>query len=119
MRIWRSATGALLALALAFPVAAADLNGYAIAGQCTFAEQSPITLLPSDEIELRVTSYYDVASDALESDRVIESRSPAFLWARETKFHCGKAIGYLKGGFLDEDSVQKCDCFYGRMLRFR
>lgn len=120
MTFRRPVAVALLALGLILPVAAADLSGgSAVAGQCLFAEQSQLPLLPEDEIELRAISYYDEAEAALVSRPVVASRSPAYLWARETKFQCGKAIGYLKGGFLDEDSIQKCDCSYGRLVRFR
>jgi hypothetical protein len=120
MTFWRPVAAALLALGLVLPVAAADLiGGYAVPGQCVFAEQSQLASLPDDEIELRVISYYDEADDALDSPAVLESRSPAFLWANETKFQCGKAIGYMKGGYLDEDSVQKCDCSHNRLVRFR
>lgn len=120
MTFWRPLVGALLALSVSLPATAADLaGGYSVAGQCVFAEQSQLTLLPEDEIELRVASFYDEADAALDSPAVVGSRSPAFLWANETKFQCGKAIGYLKGGHLDEVSVQKCDCSYNRMVRFR
>jgi len=120
MTFWQPVAGVLLAFGLVLPTVAADLaGGYTIPGQCAFAEQSQLILLPEEEIELRVVSYYDEADDALDSPAVLGSRSPAFLWANETKFQCGKAIGYLKGGYLDEDSVQKCDCSHGRMVRFR
>jgi hypothetical protein len=119
MGFWRPAAAALLALLVAFPAVAADLDGHGVPGQCLFADQSQLPLLPEDEIELRVTTYYDEAKAAVRSEAVIGSKSPAFLWARETEFQCGKAIGYLKGGFINEESVQKCDCFYGRYARFR
>jgi hypothetical protein len=115
----RAIAAVLMSLALAIPAMAADLTGYAIAGQCVFAEDSQLALLPEDEIDLQLATYYDDAADALESPDVVGSRSPAFLWTTETKFQCGKAIGYLKGGYIDEVSVQKCDCFHGRMVRFR
>jgi hypothetical protein len=119
MALWRPAIVAMLAGLFSLPVMAADL-GYSVpGGQCTFAEQSQLYLLPEDEIEVRVASYYDETAAALKSEAVIGSRSPAFLWASETKFQCGKAIGYLEGGSIDEDSIQKCDCFYGRYLKFR
>lgn len=100
------------------PTVAADLSGHSY-GQCTFAEQSQLSLLPEAEIEVRVSAYYDEAAAALKSSDVVGSKSPAFVWASETKFQCGKAIGYLKGGTIDEVSVQKCDCFYGRYAKYR
>ncbi len=119
MAFGRAAAAVLLALVLVSPAGAADLSGFSTAAQCTFADQSQLPLLPEDEIDLQVTAYYDEASIALQDPSVIQSRSPVFLWATETKFQCGKAIGYLKGGYVDEVSVQKCDCFHGRMVRFR
>lgn len=115
----RAIAAVLLALALASPAGAADLPGFAAAAQCTVADQSQLLLLPEDEIDLKLTSYYDEASGALQDPGVIGSRSPVYLWATETKFQCGKAIGYLKGGYIDDVSVQKCDCSRGRMVRFR
>jgi hypothetical protein len=119
MALWRPAGVAMLVSVLSLPVVAADLSYSVPGGQCTFAEQSQLYLLPEDEIEVRVAGYYDETAAALKSEAVIGSRSPAFLWASEAKFQCGKAIGYLKGGSIDEESVQKCDCFYGRYLKFR
>jgi hypothetical protein len=66
-----------------------------------------------------VEEYYSEALDAVVSPDVIGSKSPAFLWAQETKFQCGKASGYFKGGYLDEDTVRKCDCAHDRYVAFR
>ena len=44
---------------------------------------------------------------------------PAFVWAMETRWACTAAIGYLDGGHLDEESVQKCDCFHQRYMSLR
>lgn len=118
MVLWRPAIAALVGV-LSLPALAADALYPIAGGQCTFAEQSSLHLLPEAEIEARVASYYDDAAAALESKAVIGSRSPAFLWASETKFQCGKAIGYLEGGTIDEQSIQRCDCFHGRFLSFR
>ena len=104
--------------ALSLPAVAADLGGLGH-GQCTFAGQSQLSLLPEGEIAARVTAYYDEASAALKNSTVIGSKSPAFLWASETRFQCGKAIGYLDGGAIDDVSINKCDCFYGRYARYR
>ena len=119
MTLWRPAAVAVLVGVLSLPVVAADAAYSLSGGQCTFAEQSMLHLLPEDEIEVRVAGYYEEAAGALKSEAVVGSRSPAFVWASETKFQCGKAIGYLEGGTIDEDSIQKCDCFYGRYLKFR
>ena len=114
----RSLIAASLCALLAGPAFAADLSADSY-GQCTFAEQSQLHLLPEAEIEARVSAYYDEASAALKSSAVVGSRSPAFLSASETKFQCGKAIGYLDGGTINDVSIQKCDCFYGRYAKYR
>lgn len=119
MAFWQPATLAVAAVIVALPALGADLAYSVPGGQCTFAEQSQLHLLPEDEIEVKVASYYDEASAALKDTSVTGSRSPAFVWASETKFQCGKAIGYLEGGAIDEESIQKCDCFHGRYLKFR
>lgn len=100
------------------PALAADLHGYG-ASRCITAASSQLALLPEDEIEARVSDFYADAGDALESSAVVGSRSPAFLWARETRFQCGKSLGYLKGGYIEEDVIAKCDCAHGRLMSFR
>lgn len=104
--------------AISTPLFAADLHGYG-AGSCVSASSSQLALLPEDEIAVRVSGFYADAGDAVGSSSVVESRSPAFLWARETRFQCGKALGYLEGGYIEEDVIGKCDCAHGRMMSFR
>lgn len=89
------------------------------AAGCGVTGQSSMHLLPEAEIEQRASAYYDEAAAALHDASVVGSRSPAFLWASETRFQCGKAIGYLNGGTIDDVSIQNCDCFYSRFLKFR
>ena len=54
--------------------------------------------------------------------QTINSTGPAFLWAKETKIACAKAIGYLKLGHfrreIDPETIWKCQCFYDRMVRY-
>lgn len=114
----RLAASAALLFVFSFPVVAADFNGMSAAG-CGVSGQSSMHLLPEAEIEQRVWAYYDESAAALHDASVVGSRSPAFLWASETKFQCGKAIGYLNGGTIDDVSIQNCDCFYGRFVTFR
>jgi hypothetical protein len=118
MKHWFRVTSVLAALVTAAPAMAADLHGYSAYSQCLTAEQSQLATLPDVEIEVRVGSFYDEAGRALQSADVLGSRRPAFLWARETRFQCGKALGYLDGGYVDEDSVGKCDCAHSRLVQF-
>ena len=51
-------------------------------------------------------------------DSTVYSRSPRFDWSTEAKAACGIAIGFFRGREVNEDAISKCDCYYGRMLRF-
>ncbi|MBZ9810536.1 hypothetical protein LB542_00425 [Mesorhizobium sp. BR1-1-9] len=48
----------------------------------------------------------------------INSSRPAFVWASEAKVACGKAYGYLKTNYRDEDYLNKCECFHDRMVEY-
>ncbi len=98
---------------------AADLPGQVALSSCAAADSSSLALLPAAQIEDRVADFHADASAAVQSEGVLLSRSPAFLWAREARFQCGKAIGYLNGGHVDAQSVQKCDCAHARLLQYR
>jgi hypothetical protein len=113
-----AAVSLVLTMATLSPAAAADLFGAPVYSQCLTAEQSQIALLPKGELEVRVAGFYDNAKEALQGTDVLVSRRPAFLWANETRFQCGKALGYLDGGYVDEDSVGKCDCAHSRLVQF-
>ena len=115
MRLVAAAIAVLVSINAAF---AADLGGY-YGGSCTLAQQSNILTLPAEEIEPLVHEYFEEARATLKEDSVIYSRRPAFVWAGEARFQCGKAAGYFGTGHLDEESVQKCDCFYRRMISYR
>jgi hypothetical protein len=52
------------------------------------------------------------------SDEWIYSSRPAFVWASEAKVACGKAYGYLKTSYRDEDYINKCECFHSRMVEY-
>jgi hypothetical protein len=118
MKRWLKMTSVVAALAVVPPAMAADLHGYSAYSQCLTAKQSQLATLPVAEIEVRVGTFYDRSGEALLSADVVASRRPAFLWARETRFQCGKALGYLDGGYVDEDTVGKCDCAHSRLVQF-
>lgn len=96
---------------------AADLGeGYAqcaLATGSTLASQQSNTDL-SDEVVRLMNEAVGVADDP----RWINSRQPAFTWASEAKVACGKAYGYLKASYRDEDTLNKCECFHSRMLQY-
>ncbi len=83
----------------------------AAAASSLLAEQSDAVL--SDGIVRRMNEAVGVADDA----RWIHSRRPAFTWALEAKAACGKAYGYLRASYRDEETIGKCGCFHARMLQ--
>ena len=83
-------------------------------------------LLSLDFYTLReeVQRRYVQAVDVFNRRSTIYSRSARFEWANQTKIACAKAIGYLRRHFIwgpeiDVESIQKCECFYSRMVAFR
>ena len=52
------------------------------------------------------------------SSEWINSSRPVFVWASETQVACGKAYGYLRTNYRDEDTINKCECFYSRMVEY-
>ena len=96
---------------------AADLTGdYAVPGACHISSDSDILLLDTDELEATLLEYRDEANQIASDPAVIANNSPAFDWAIASLVQCNVALGYLKGGQVDEASSQKCDCFHARML---
>lgn len=78
-----------------------------------------ISGLTDTEIMATVESHYAVADAAIADNRAISSSRQIFPWALETRFACGRAIGFWQGGALDAQSVIDCDCFYNRMMTAR
>lgn len=94
-------------------VNAADMGSGPQCVQSTAGRLIAIQALPelTDEVVTLMTEAVNVA----DSDEWIDSTAPAFTWASETKVVCGKAYGYLQTGYRDEDTINKCECFHGRM----
>ncbi|TCD14043.1 hypothetical protein [Oricola cellulosilytica] len=104
-------------IALTSVTSAADLLRYGAI--CPVVDSSAMLLIEdpgqlTGEVVLRMTEAVNVAA----SPAWINSRSPAFTWASETKVACGKAYGYLRTGYRDEEYINKCDCFYQRMQQY-
>jgi hypothetical protein len=109
----------IVALAIAAAgVSAADLGYVGRAGVCVLRTDSQLMSLPPEEIHRTVTEYFENSKLAMSEPVIIESRKPAFTWAFEARISCGKAIGYIKGGHFDEESIEKCDCYYQRFISF-
>lgn len=98
---------------------AADLWIGQAAPQCHGHGEVRLLALPASEMEQEVWRNFSIAKAAMAEAGVVGSRRPAFTWANETRIACGKAAGYLKSDFVDEESVTKCDCFYRRFLSYR
>jgi len=78
-----------------------------------------ISSLSDAEIIATIESHYAVADGAIEDNRAIRSSRQIYPWALETRFACGRAIGFWQGGLLHAQSVIDCDCFYNRMMTAR
>jgi outer membrane protein OmpA-like peptidoglycan-associated protein len=46
---------------------------------------------------------------------VVRANDVRFTWASEAKVACGIAMGFLKSGAVDEESINKCDFYSARM----
>jgi hypothetical protein len=117
MASMRNFVFAAVLLAGSAPALAADLGeGYA---QCYLATGASLLSEPSnaalsDDVVRLMNEAVGVADDS----RWINSRQPAFTWASEAKVACGKAYGYLKSNYRDDDTISKCECFHARMLQY-
>lgn len=100
------------------PATAADL-GYQQGGVCLSYAQSTLPDLDINTINQTVLANFESARDGMSEPRVLANRRSAYVWAMEARWACEAAAGYLKNGTLDEESIQKCDCFYRRFISFR
>ncbi len=115
----RSAIGGLCVLAFAGQVAAADLIDVPTASYCRLATTSDLALNENiGEVKTEVVRMMDEAVTAANSSQWLESARPVFVWASEAKVACGKAYGYLKTNYRDEDYLNKCECFHSRMVEY-
>jgi hypothetical protein len=98
---------------------AADIIGGSTYDYCRIAGTSDL-VLTGDLVELRskVEQLMDDSINVADSPEWINSSRPAFVWATEAKVACGKAYGYLKTNYKDEDYLNKCECFHNRMLEY-
>lgn len=77
--------------------------------------RSPLLELDRSELRSQLQSRFDAAVQSAQSAEIKRAEDSRFLWASETKVQCGIALGYLKSGRTDEDSINKCDAFSARM----
>lgn len=120
VRMLRGAIVAAACLAVPAGALAADLPPRMLSqpGLCIFIEPTPLLALPVADLRGEVERRYVHAVETAERSDIVYSSRPAFNWALETRFSCGKAIGYLKARTVHDFEISKCDCFYQRMVRF-
>ncbi len=118
----RSANGIAMALAVAMGIAlpanamAADVTAYA---QCVAAENADLIQIEDRSVlQEQIDQRFIHAVEVADSEEYISSTRPTFVWASETKVACGKAIGYLKSSTIDAQYINKCECFYDRMVQY-
>jgi hypothetical protein len=98
---------------------AADLLALPSVEYCRVAGTSNLLLTENQsELTTEVVRLMDEAVAVADSQEWINSARPAFVWASEAKVACGKAYGYLKTSYRDEDYLNKCECFHSRMVEY-
>lgn len=105
-------------LVLVGSAGAADLNIQRSASCFSYA-QSTLPSEPRATIKQTLWDNFQSAEDGMNDPRVQASSRQAFTWAMETRWACTAAIGYLNGGNIDAESVQKCDCFHQRYISLK
>jgi hypothetical protein len=99
--------------------AGADLAYEVAVKYCRVAGTSNLVLTDSDTaLKDEVVRLMDEAVAVANSNKWINSSRPAFVWASEAKVACGKAYGYLKTSYRDEEYINKCECFHSRMVEY-
>ena len=115
IKYWEKLALSIGLLAIVQGAVAADLTTYNFR-QCTNYRQSAMAQMPADEIRVSVAANFESAKAGMDA---FAERQPAFVWAMEARWACSAALGYLNGGYVDKESVQKCDCFHQIYQSFR
>jgi hypothetical protein len=98
---------------------AADLYAVPDADYCAVAGTSNLVLTENvAELKSEVVRLMDESVTVADSSEWINSSRPVFVWASEAKVACGKAYGYLRTNYKDEDTINKCECFHSRMVEY-
>ena len=88
-------------------------------GQCIPLKPAEILNLDDDgELTEEVVRMMNEAVAVSEDPQWIAYSRPTFTWASEAKVACGKAYGYLRSNYRDEQHLNKCECFYKRMQSY-
>lgn len=79
------------------------------------APASPLLQLGKSELRDALDSRYDTAVKAVGDASVRAAQDSRWTYAVEAKNQCGIAIGFIKSGTKDADSINKCDDFVARL----
>ncbi|MFZ2099083.1 MAG: hypothetical protein WAU86_00795 [Oricola sp.] len=105
-------------LAASIPAQAADLAGGS-SDYCAVVQPASILAIENDnDLYAEIGRMMDEAVNVADSSPWIASQRHSFTWASEAKVACGKAYGYLKYDYRDDDTINKCECFYERMHQY-
>jgi hypothetical protein len=114
------AVAAVGILAAAGPALAADAIGSTY--QLSYCDSHQATALLSEAntavLRQEVGRLMDEAVVVSNDHHWIYSGRPVFVWASEAKYACGKAYGYLKTSYRDEQNLNDCGCAYERMQHY-
>ncbi|KKW93083.1 cell envelope biogenesis protein OmpA [Sphingobium sp. LB126] len=79
------------------------------------APASPLLQLGKSELKDALNGRYDTAVKAVGDAGTRAAQDSRWTYAVEAKNQCGIAIGFLKSGTKDADSINKCDDFVARL----
>jgi hypothetical protein len=121
MRRIANALAGLTFSLIAGPVMAADaIEDYSYApSYCTGYEAT--SLLGEQnlaELKGEVSRLMDEAIAVSHDQQWVYSGRPVYVWATEATYSCGKAYGYLKTSYRDEQNLNNCGCAYSRMQSY-
>ena len=79
------------------------------------APASPLLQMGNSELKDALKSRYDTAVAATGDASLRAAQDSRWTWAVEAKNQCGIALGFMKSGTKDADSINKCDDFVARL----
>ena len=79
------------------------------------APASPLMQMGNSELKGALKSRYDTAVAAVGDASLRVAQDSRWTWAVEAKNQCGIALGFMKSGTKDADSINKCDDFVARL----
>lgn len=95
--------------------AAVGLMAVLLSGTALAASASPLLQLGKGELKDALTSRYDTAVKAVGDQSYRVAQDSRWTWAVEAKNQCSIALGFLKSGTKDAESINKCDEFVARL----